>query len=96
LNGVRYAAPEGAFYAFIGVEGAPDSLALAKRLVTEHGVAVAPDSAFGAAGEGYLRLCFAQSEAVLQGAMERLRAGLGTVGAAGPARPPEHPHGLVK
>ena len=76
LGGVRYAAPEGAFYAFIGVEGASDSLALAKRLVTEHGVAVAPGSAFGAAGEGYLRLCFAQSEAVLQRAMERLRAGL--------------------
>jgi len=89
LNGVRYAAPEGAFYAFIGVEGASDSLAFAKRLVTEHGVAVAPGSAFGAAGEGYLRLCFAQSEAVLQRAMERLRAGLRTVGA-------EQARGFVK
>jgi aspartate aminotransferase len=89
LNGVRHAAPEGAFYAFIGVEGTSDSLALAKRLVTEHGVAVAPGAAFGAAGEGYLRLCFAQSEAVLQRAMERLRAGLRTVGA-------ECAHGFVK
>ncbi len=82
LNGVRYAAPEGAFYAFIGVEGAPDSLALAKRLVAEHGVAVAPGSAFGAAGEGCLRLCFAQSEPVLRHAMERLRAGLRAEGVA--------------
>jgi aspartate aminotransferase len=89
LNGVRHAAPEGAFYAFIGVEGTSDSLALAKRLVTEHGVAVAPGAAFGAAGEGYLRLCFAQSEAVLQRAMERLRAGLRTVGT-------ECAHGFVK
>jgi aspartate aminotransferase len=76
LDDIRYAAPEGAFYAFIGVGNASDSLALAKRLVAEHGVAVAPGSAFGTAGEGHLRLCFAQSEPVLQRAMERLRAGL--------------------
>ncbi|MBV8615039.1 MAG: pyridoxal phosphate-dependent aminotransferase [Acetobacteraceae bacterium] len=89
LSGVRYAAPEGAFYAFIGVEGVSDSLALAKRLVTEHGVALAPGSAFGAAGEGSLRLCFAQSEAVLQRAAERLRAGLRAMVAA-------QAHGFVK
>ena len=61
LNGVRYTAPDGAFYAFIGVEGLTDSLALAKRLVSDHRVAVAPGVAFGDAGEGWLRLCFAQS-----------------------------------
>jgi aspartate aminotransferase len=76
LNGVRYAAPDGAFYAFIGVDGVTDSLALAKRLVLEHGVALAPGSAFGAAGEGHLRLCFAQSAPVLRRAMDRLRTGL--------------------
>lgn len=76
VNGVRYAAPEGAFYAFIGVEGVSDSLTLAMRLVTEHKVAVAPGIAFGAAGEGYLRLCFAQSPARLTRALERLRDGL--------------------
>lgn len=76
LNGVRYAAPDGAFYAFLGIDGVTDSLALAKRLVTEHGVALAPGSAFGVAGEGHLRLCFAQSEPILRRAMDRLRAGL--------------------
>ena len=76
MNGVRYVAPDGAFYAFIGVEGLTDSLALAKRLVTEHRVAVAPGVAFGAAGEGYLRLCFAQSTERLERAMDRLRNGL--------------------
>ena len=76
LNGVRYTAPEGAFYAFIGVDGLTDSLALALRLVHEHGVALAPGSAFGEAGEGYLRLCFAQAQPRLARAMERLRAGL--------------------
>jgi aspartate aminotransferase len=76
LNGVRYTAPDGAFYAFVGVEGLTDSLALAKRLVTDHHVAVAPGMAFGTAGEGYLRICFAQSAERLERAMGRLRDGL--------------------
>jgi aspartate/methionine/tyrosine aminotransferase len=76
LNGVRLAAPDGAFYAFIGVDGLTDSLGLALRLVHEHGVALAPGSAFGAAGEGYLRLCFAQSAPLIERAMGRLRDGL--------------------
>lgn len=76
LNGVRLAAPDGAFYAFIGVDGLTDSLGLALRLVAEHGVAVAPGSAFGPGGEGYLRLCFAQAPARIERAMHRLRAGL--------------------
>ena len=42
LNGVRHVAPDGAFYAFVGVEGLTDSLSLAKRLVVDHHVAVAP------------------------------------------------------
>jgi aspartate aminotransferase len=78
VNGVRYAQPVGAFYAFVGVEGLTDSLTLAKRLVTEQGVAVAPGIAFGEAGEGYLRICFAQSADVIDRAMGRLREGLRT------------------
>ncbi len=76
LNGVRVAAPDGAFYAFIGVDGEADSLALALRLIEEHGVALAPGSAFGPGGEGSLRLCFAQAPERMARAMERLRAGL--------------------
>lgn len=76
LNGVRYSAPDGAFYAFVGVEGLTDSLGFAKQLVTQHGVAVAPGIAFGEAGEGSLRLCFAQSADKLERAMGRLRDGL--------------------
>ena len=76
LNGIRYAPPDGAFYAFIGVEGLKDSVPLAKQLVLKHRVAVAPGVAFGAGGEGHLRICFAQSEGTMQRAMERLRNGL--------------------
>jgi aspartate/methionine/tyrosine aminotransferase len=73
---VRYAAPDGAFYAFVGVEGLTDSLALAKSLAINHRVAVAPGIAFGEAGEGYLRICFAQSAARIERALGRLRDGL--------------------
>jgi len=76
LNGIRLAAPDGAFYAFIGVDGLRDSLALALSLVHDHGVALAPGNAFGEAGEGYLRLCFAQAPERIERAMHRLRAGL--------------------
>ncbi len=76
LNGVRLAPPDGAFYAFIGVDGLTDSLDFALRLVHEHGVALAPGSAFGEGGEGCLRLCFAQARPRMERAMERLRAGL--------------------
>ncbi len=76
VNNVHCAPPDGAFYAFVGVDGLTDSLALAKRLVLDHNVAVAPGVAFGAAGEGYLRICFAQSAERIERAMSRLRDGL--------------------
>jgi aspartate aminotransferase len=76
LNGIRYQPPDGAFYAFLAIEGLDDSLTLAKKLVTRHGVAVAPGVAFGAAGEGWLRVCFAQSASLMERAMQRLRDGL--------------------
>ena len=76
LNGIRLAPPNGAFYAFIGVDGLEDSLALGLSLVEHHGVALAPGSAFGEGGEGYLRLCFAQAPARIERAVHRLRAGL--------------------
>ncbi|MGH7067783.1 MAG: pyridoxal phosphate-dependent aminotransferase [Acetobacteraceae bacterium] len=75
-NGIRYAAPDAAFYAFLGIEGLTDSTALARRLLLEHKVAVAPGAAFGEGGEGHLRICFAQSPERLGRALERLRTGL--------------------
>lgn len=57
---VRCAVPDGAFYLLCGVDGVGDSRSLALRLVDEAGVGVAPGSAFGAAGEGFVRLCFAR------------------------------------
>ncbi|HET8727746.1 MAG TPA: pyridoxal phosphate-dependent aminotransferase [Alphaproteobacteria bacterium] len=72
LPGVSLIRPQGAFYLFFGVEGENDSVALAKRLIDEAGVGLAPGSAFGVGGEGFLRLCFAGSHAHLEKAMDRL------------------------
>jgi len=69
---VHVAAPPGAFYAFCRVEGMKDSLAFAHDLLARAKVGVAPGRAFGPAGEGYLRLCFACAPARLEAALERL------------------------
>jgi len=70
--GVTLDAPAGAFYAFFKVEGLKDSLALAMRIMEETGVGLAPGRAFGEAGEGYLRACFAARPETLSLAMDRL------------------------
>ncbi|MGE5160345.1 MAG: pyridoxal phosphate-dependent aminotransferase [Betaproteobacteria bacterium] len=83
LPGVEVAPPPGAMYLFFKVDGfSGDSLAFAKRLVAEAGLGIAPGVAFGPEGEGYLRWCFAASEALLLQGAERLRAFLKSARAA--------------
>jgi aspartate/methionine/tyrosine aminotransferase len=62
LPGIEVATPEGGMYAFFRVAGQGDSLALAKRLVTDVGLGLAPGVAFGPEGEGWLRWCFASRD----------------------------------
>lgn len=76
LDRVKYSVPDGSFFAFVRVDGVRNSLELALRLVHEHGVAVAPGSAFGPAGESYIRVCFGLGRERLSGALSRLRIGL--------------------
>jgi aspartate/methionine/tyrosine aminotransferase len=64
--------PEAAFYAFFAVDGMTDSLEYAKNLIATTGVGLAPGLAFGEAGEGWLRLCFASEPALLSEALDRL------------------------
>ncbi|MDE3196105.1 MAG: aminotransferase class I/II-fold pyridoxal phosphate-dependent enzyme, partial [Acidobacteriota bacterium] len=64
--------PEGAFYLFPRVEGVTDSFAFCKRLLLETKVGLAPGVAFGAGGEGSIRICYAAEKAILEPAMERL------------------------
>ena len=77
LPGVQAAPAPGGMYAFFRIEGQDDSLALAKRLVTEHGLGLAPGVAFGPEGEGWLRWCFASRDpARLDQGLQRLAAAL--------------------
>ena len=77
FNRIGMAQPKGAFYAFFSVEGEANSLAFAKRILHDAGVGLAPGTAFGDVGEGYLRLCFAVRPALLNQAMDRLERVLG-------------------
>ena len=77
---VSLAQPDGAFYAFFSIEGMTDSTAFTSQLVRETGVALTPGVAFGEAGEGSVRLCFAASEKTVTDALSRLQAFM----AAGP------------
>ncbi len=76
LNALGYetALPAGAFYAFAKIPASfgLSSVEFATRLAEEAKVGVTPGSAFGAGGEGYVRLSYASSMADLQEAMARL------------------------
>jgi aspartate/methionine/tyrosine aminotransferase len=63
--------PEGAFYLFPRIEGIANSFDFCIELLKAEKVAVAPGSAFGAGGEGSVRVCFASDMSVLEPAMER-------------------------
>jgi len=71
-KGVTVPKPEGAFYLFPRVDGITDSFAFCLALLKETKVAVAPGVAFGAGGEGAIRICTASDLSVLEPAMERL------------------------
>ena len=78
IPGIKCRSPQGAFYAFPNVTAfGQTSHWLADYLLDEAGVAVLPGTDFGAGGEGYLRLCFANSLENLQIALERMAAALG-------------------
>ncbi len=73
ISNVTLPTPQGGFYAFPKLDGLHDSLGFAKKLLAESRVGMAPGVAFGAAGEGYMRLCFAASDAVLVPALDRFK-----------------------
>lgn len=64
--------PDGAFYAFFAVEGMDDSLESCKDILRQIHVGLAPGAAFGERGEGFIRLCFASTLALLDDAMDRI------------------------
>jgi aspartate/methionine/tyrosine aminotransferase len=73
----RFAVPKGTFYLFFTVDGEPDALRLAQRLVDEAQVGLAPGTAFGKGGENFLRLCFARDPLQIEDACRRIAEVLG-------------------
>ena len=72
--GLRCFEPRGAFYAFPSIKATGlSSDEFAESLLKEERVAVVPGSAFGAAGEGYVRCCYAVSTGEIEEALERMR-----------------------
>jgi aspartate/methionine/tyrosine aminotransferase len=72
IPGVTVPKPDGAFYVFPRIQGLSDSFAFCKRLLEETRVGLAPGVAFGAGGEGSVRICYAAERSILEPAMERL------------------------
>jgi aspartate/methionine/tyrosine aminotransferase len=62
IPGVEVAPASGGMYAFFKLEGFGDSLEVAKRLVVEAGLGLAPGNAFAPEAQGWLRWCFASKD----------------------------------
>jgi aspartate/methionine/tyrosine aminotransferase len=76
IPGVEAPLPSGTMYVFFRAPGMDDSMAFCRRLVRDVGLGLAPGSAFGPAGEGYARWCFAAGEERLAAGVERLKKAL--------------------
>jgi len=77
LPEVQVAPAKGGMYAFFRLEGHPDSVQTAKRLVAEAGLGLAPGEAFAPEAAGWLRWCFASKDlGRLEQGVDRLRAWL--------------------
>jgi aspartate/methionine/tyrosine aminotransferase len=84
LPGVSCRLPRGAFYAFPNIKALKrPSSEVAEALLQEAGVATLAGTAFGEHGEGYLRLSYANSEANLRKALDRMRPVLARLAGAG-------------
>src|SRR5690606_20524100 len=74
LPPVEVASPRGGMYAFFRLQGFGDSLDVARRLVAEAGLGLAPGNAFAPEAQGWLRWCFASKDAArLDAGVQRLR-----------------------
>jgi len=73
IPGISALKPKGAFYAFPNItQTGKSSKEFADSLLQDYGVAAIAGTSFGAAGEGYIRLSTANSEANLTKALDRL------------------------
>ncbi len=80
IDGIDCQTPAGAFYVFPDVSSfGRRSAEIAEFLLEEAGVALLPGTAFGKQGEGFLRLCYANSRQNIELAIERMRDWFGAL-----------------
>ena len=73
LPGATVARTDGTFYIFFKLPGSEDSVSFCRELLIATGVSLAPGKAFGAGGEGWLRMCFAKESERLDTAIEKIK-----------------------
>ncbi|MHA2100075.1 MAG: pyridoxal phosphate-dependent aminotransferase [Candidatus Kariarchaeaceae archaeon] len=71
---VVYTPPQGAFYSWVGIPNLNDSIKWGEDLLTSVGVAITPGRAFGPAGEGYIRISFADKKEKLINGIARIKS----------------------
>ncbi len=71
-NRVETLKPAGALYAFLKIDGVTDSRGEAFRIVDKTGVGLAPGTAFGPGGQGFMRACFLRDPLQVEDAANRL------------------------
>lgn len=77
VPGLKCAMPEGGFYAWLNIEKTGySSNQFAEMLLSKAHVAVVPGSAFGASGEGYLRITCVKSMRELEEGLSRIKQAL--------------------
>jgi aspartate/methionine/tyrosine aminotransferase len=74
LDQIEFSLPDGGMYLFLRLPAGMDDFQIAKRLVQEAGLGLAPGSAFALEAQGWLRWCFASKE------LDRLRLGAARLG----------------
>lgn len=72
IEGISCEVPKGAFYAFFRMDAGFKSMDLAEMLLYKAHVALTPGSAFGSAGDGYLRMSYAASRENLEEGVKRI------------------------
>jgi len=78
IDGIRCLSPKGAFYVFPDISGTGlDGRRFADRLLAEADVCVLAGTAFGGVGTGHIRISYANSQANLRRALERIHEFVG-------------------
>ncbi|MGB8216434.1 MAG: pyridoxal phosphate-dependent aminotransferase [Candidatus Methanoperedens sp.] len=72
--GIKCAKPDGAFYAFADVSDYGSGEAIAELLLNKAFIATTPGSAFGSAGNDFIRISYATSQERIQEALRRMEA----------------------